>query len=396
MCAVAFALGLFASGAAQGPDGRRGGTRVAAGAGCPPGTTEVRPGSCQAPQAPAPSIVDYRPKSTLVTPSTRCRRQSSPPSTFTATRGNVSTPDAINRVVAAMDPLNLRVMVVADNSPATGSRRRCRRSRPARTRIASACSPASTFATSARAGPTRRRQQLEADIKAGAVGVGEISQGVRPEHHQARRLAAEGRRSRARSAVGGVRAARRAGVHPHRGAAGVLPAARLRTTSAGSSCRCSRAAATTSPGRSTFEQLMTERNNVFRKHPKTRFIAAHFGWHANDLARAGEDARRVSRTSPSKSARCSTTSAASRAPRTTSSSSTRTASCSARTRSSPTSIPYYWRVFETDGRVLRLLPRLSRVLEAVRDGAAGRRAEEGLRGQRAARDEGVAGGQIGF
>ncbi len=48
------------------------------------------------------------------------------------------------------------------------------------------------------------------------------------------------------------------------------------------------------PGQVTFEQLMTERNNMFRKHPKTRFVAAHFGWHANDLARAGEDARRVS------------------------------------------------------------------------------------------------------
>ena len=31
---------------------------------------------------------------------------------------------------------------------------------------------------------------------------------------------------------------------------------------------------------------MTERNNLFKKHPKTRFIAAHFGWHANDLKRA--------------------------------------------------------------------------------------------------------------
>ena len=29
---------------------------------------------------------------------------------------------------------------------------------------------------------------------------------------------------------------------------------------------------------------MTERNNLFKKHPKTQFIAAHFGWHANDLA----------------------------------------------------------------------------------------------------------------
>ena len=37
-----------------------------------------------------------------------------------------------------------------------------------------------------------------------------------------------------------------------------------------------------------FEQLMTERNNLIRRHPNTRFILAHFGWHANDLARAGK------------------------------------------------------------------------------------------------------------
>ena len=36
-----------------------------------------------------------------------------------------------------------------------------------------------------------------------------------------------------------------------------------------------------------FEQLMTERNNMIRKHPNTKFILAHFGWHANDLVRAG-------------------------------------------------------------------------------------------------------------
>jgi predicted TIM-barrel fold metal-dependent hydrolase len=41
------------------------------------------------------------------------------------------------------------------------------------------------------------------------------------------------------------------------------------------------------PGKPTFEQLMTERDNVFRRHPNTTFIAAHFGWHANDLGRLG-------------------------------------------------------------------------------------------------------------
>ena len=42
------------------------------------------------------------------------------------------------------------------------------------------------------------------------------------------------------------------------------------------------------PGQVSFQQLVTERDNLFRKHPKTKFVAAHFGWHANDLARASK------------------------------------------------------------------------------------------------------------
>jgi predicted TIM-barrel fold metal-dependent hydrolase len=36
-----------------------------------------------------------------------------------------------------------------------------------------------------------------------------------------------------------------------------------------------------------FETLMGERDRLFTHHPKTTFIAAHFGFHANDLARLG-------------------------------------------------------------------------------------------------------------
>jgi predicted TIM-barrel fold metal-dependent hydrolase len=35
----------------------------------------------------------------------------------------------------------------------------------------------------------------------------------------------------------------------------------------------------------TFEALMTERDHMIAKHPKTTFILAHFAYHANDLAR---------------------------------------------------------------------------------------------------------------
>lgn len=32
-----------------------------------------------------------------------------------------------------------------------------------------------------------------------------------------------------------------------------------------------------------FEQVIAEQHNVFKKHPKTKFINAHLGWYANDL-----------------------------------------------------------------------------------------------------------------
>jgi uncharacterized protein len=34
-----------------------------------------------------------------------------------------------------------------------------------------------------------------------------------------------------------------------------------------------------------FEQLIAEQHNVFRKHPKTTFINAHMGWYPNDLTK---------------------------------------------------------------------------------------------------------------
>ncbi|HEY1006038.1 MAG TPA: amidohydrolase family protein [Sphingobacteriaceae bacterium] len=50
----------------------------------------------------------------------------------------------------------------------------------------------------------------------------------------------------------------------------------------------------TQPGRKrgngdfTWEELIRQQHNVFRRHPKTTFINAHFGWFANDLKHLGE------------------------------------------------------------------------------------------------------------
>lgn len=36
-----------------------------------------------------------------------------------------------------------------------------------------------------------------------------------------------------------------------------------------------------------FEEVMNEQHNVFRKHPNTKFINAHLGWYGNDLEQLG-------------------------------------------------------------------------------------------------------------
>ena len=49
---------------AQGP--QRQGIQIGPDEECPPATTEVRPGNCRGPDVPVPSILDYRPESTLI------------------------------------------------------------------------------------------------------------------------------------------------------------------------------------------------------------------------------------------------------------------------------------------------------------------------------------------
>lgn len=44
----------------------------------------------------------------------------------------------------------------------------------------------------------------------------------------------------------------------------------------------------TDPKFASFEETMAEQRNLFRKHPKTKFIAAHLAWLGNDLDRLGK------------------------------------------------------------------------------------------------------------
>ena len=89
--------------------GRGRGTQIQPGEECPPGTTESRPRFCSAPEFPAPSILDYRPRTTLVTEAHLVPRAKFP----VIDSHNHTTIDAdnIDEMIRQMDELNLRVLV---------------------------------------------------------------------------------------------------------------------------------------------------------------------------------------------------------------------------------------------------------------------------------------------
>ena len=269
---------------AQGP-GSRGGTRVKADEPCPPGTTEVRPGNCQAPQLPPPSILDYRPRSTLVTAEHPVPKAKFPAIDIHGHAPGLSTASGITRVAAALDALNIKVLISADNSSGD---------RLANTLAAINASPHAdrfrvfTGVDLSDVGPgwaARAVSRLEADIKAGAVGVGEISKsfGLDIRKRDGSRLKVDDPeldpvwQTLARLDVPAF-------IHTAEPQEFFQPLDYSNERWLELALFPGRR--NNEPGQVTFDQLVTERNNLFRRHPKTRFVAAHFGWHANDLKKA--------------------------------------------------------------------------------------------------------------
>ena len=111
-------------GGRQGGRGGGRGTPIAAGESCPPGTTEIRPRSCMAPEFEPPSILDYRPHSTLVVPVHMVKTAKYPAIDFHGHPGmGRLTPDSLGPLGNALDGLNVRMMVAADNMSGERSQR---------------------------------------------------------------------------------------------------------------------------------------------------------------------------------------------------------------------------------------------------------------------------------
>ena len=268
--------------------GGRGGIQIKPGESCPPGTTLVRPGTCQAPEFPPPSIVDYKPKSTLVTEEHLVPKAKFPVIDLHGhPQGLLNTQQGLTTLITAMDSLNLKVMIAADTL--SGDR--------LTTAMASiAQSPykdrfrALTGINFANVGPgwaDRAIAQLEADMKAGAIGIGEISKsfGLRTRKPDGSRLAVDDPEL---DPIWDACARLGVTVFIHTAEPQEFFQPLDMTNERWLELSLYQDRRNYQPGQVTFEQLMTERNNLFRKHPKTKFVAAHFGWHANDLARAAK------------------------------------------------------------------------------------------------------------
>jgi predicted TIM-barrel fold metal-dependent hydrolase len=279
-------VGLLSGALVAGVAAQRGGggARIAPGQECPPGTTETRPGNCQAPSEAAPSILDYRPKSTLVTVEHKVPKAKFPTVDVHGHPGNLTTAEAITRMVGIMDSLNLKVMLIAENLSGE---------RLTRTLDAINASPhkerfrALAGVNFQNVGPgwgERAAKQLEADVKAGAIGVGEV-----PKSFGLRTTKADGSRLKIDDPeldplwAAFARLDVPAFIHTAEPQEFFQPLDYKNERWLELSLFADRR--NNQPGQVTFEQLMTERNNMFRKHPKTRFVAAHFAWHANDLQR---------------------------------------------------------------------------------------------------------------
>lgn len=276
-----FSAAVGAGLAAQGMRG--GGTRIQPGQECPPGTTETRPQTCQPPSEPAPSILDYRPRSTLVTAEHKVPKAKFPVIDVHSHQGQL-TADSMKELVSTMDPLNVRVLTLADNLSDD---------RLVQTVAAINASPyKDRFRALAgidfrNVGPgwaDKAIAQLRADIKAGALGVGEVGKqfGLRITKPDGSRLHVDDPEidplwdEFAKLDVPVF-------IHTAEPQEFFQPQDMHNERWLELSLFADRR--NNQPGQVTFEQLMTERNNMIRKHPKTRWVLAHFGWHANDLQR---------------------------------------------------------------------------------------------------------------
>jgi predicted TIM-barrel fold metal-dependent hydrolase len=244
-----------------------------------------RPGANREPEFPIPNIREYKPKSTLVVPQHPVPRAKYPVVDIHSHQPAPISPTALATVVKSMDPLNLQILVNA--SGATGDQLvrsvAAIRNSPYKDRMVMF----TNISFRQPVGPgfgQRTAQQVEADVKNGALGIGEIMKdfGLRARKTDGTRLKLDDPEL---DPIWDTAARLNIPVLIHTAdpqeffkpinyenerwlELSLYPARRYPASQFPS-----------------FEQINSERDSLFRKHPKTTVVMGHLGWHANDLGR---------------------------------------------------------------------------------------------------------------
>jgi predicted TIM-barrel fold metal-dependent hydrolase len=271
----------------RGRGGRGGGVAIEPGQECPPGMTEWRANNCRAPEPafPVPSIVDYRPRSTLVAAEHPVPKAKYPAVDYHAhVAGQLTSPEALAGLVRALDSIGVGIAVSSDTMSGERLRQAVElvRNSPHRDRVRIL-----TGINFSGVGPGWAQKaiaQLEADAKAGAVGVGEIGKGLGLSTRKA-----DGTRLKIDDPdldpVWAACARLNLPVFIHT----ADPPEFFQPIDMHNERWLELALF---PDRRwmgeqypTFEELMGERDRMFKKHPKTTFVAAHLAWYGNNLPR---------------------------------------------------------------------------------------------------------------
>ena len=288
LVAVLAASVLAAMGLGAQDDGPRQGRGVPVKPGeeCPPGTTLVRVGRCQAPEWAAPSIVDYRPEPTLVVDEHPVPRARFPVIDIHSHTG--PTPQTIDQLIKEMDALNIRVLNNLSGGFGRDLKQRVEFIRGTKYagRFTLFANGLNGFRDVEAGYGQKAAAQLEEDVRNGAIGFKIFKQtGMDTPKKDGSRL----KISDPELAPIWAAAARlnipviihtaepqeffhQPDMHNERWLELALYPDRRQYLNKGV----------------TFEQLTAERNDLYAKNPKTRFIAAHFGWHANNFSLAAK------------------------------------------------------------------------------------------------------------
>jgi len=250
-----------------------------------PGQVRPRPGQGRGAEFPPPSIVDYKPKSTLVTPEHLKPRAKFPVIDIHSHQPSPISPAQFAKVVQGMEANNLQILVNLSGGSGDNLRRSLDaiRTSPYKDRMVLFANV--NFRPSGGVGlgfGEAAARQLEADIKAGALGLKVFKDvGMFDRKTDGSRLPVDDPEL---DPIWDACARLNVPVLIHVGE----PQAFFEPIDYHNErwLELAMFADRRHQEGVRFEQLVTERNNMIRKHPKTRYILAHFGWHANDLARA--------------------------------------------------------------------------------------------------------------